>query len=139
MVPFHAMRDQKTHEAGSEVLLPGNNLFPVASSHLQHSEEAERAVLASVLLEPDLWPRLAGRLRTEDFAFERHQLLFEGMRRTASRGHTVDTLSLQATLEELGTLDAAGGKAYIHCLDVDLPDIGRIDTYMEIVLSLIHI
>jgi len=129
----HAMRDQKTHETGSEVLFSGNHLFPVAPSHLQHSEEAERAVLASVLLEPEVWPRLAESLQSDDFAFEGHQLLFEGMRQIARRGHTVDTLTLQASLEELGTLEAAGGKGYLHCLDVDLPDLGRIDAYIEIV------
>jgi len=133
MLSSRTMRGQKTHDLGSEVLLAGDQLFPIAPSHLQHSEEAERAVLASVLLQPEVWPRLGERLRARDFAVEKHQLLFEGMRRTAERGHLVDTLSLTATLEELGTLDAAGGKAYLHCLDVDLPDIGRIDTYIEIV------
>ena len=127
------MRSPKTHKGGSKVLFAGNHLFPVAPSHLQHSEEAERAVLAAVLLAPELWSRLAERLQSDDFAFERHQLLFEGMRRTASRDHAIDPLTLQATLEEQGTLEAAGGKGYLHCLDVDLPDIGRIDAYIEIV------
>ena len=133
MLTFRVMRDQETHATGSEVFLSGDQFFPLASAQLQHSEEYERAVLASVLLEPELWPRLAERLQTEDFALERHQLLFEGMRLTASRGHAVDTLTVQAALEEQGTLDASGGKAYLHCLDVDLPDLGRIDTYIEIV------
>jgi replicative DNA helicase len=100
---------------------------------LQHSEEAERAVLASIFLEPTFWPRVAQRLALKDFAFEKHQLIFEAMGRVVAESQTVDTLTVRAKLEELGTFDLAGGVAYIHTLDVGLPDYTRIDTYVEIV------
>ncbi|MCP3963108.1 MAG: replicative DNA helicase, partial [bacterium] len=42
-----------------------------------HSEEAERAVLASVLLKPEVLDEIE--ISTTDFYLERHQVIFEAM------------------------------------------------------------
>ena len=110
------------------------DLFLLPSpSDLQASQEAEAAVLAAVLLEPGLWLRLADALDPRDFALERHRLLFESMAHTAEAGQPIDRLTVQARLEEQGTFERVGGLAYLACLDIHLPDINRIDAYIEIV------
>ena len=45
----------------------------------------------------------------------------------------VDLRTLQAKLEQRGALERVGGLAYLASLDLDLPDLGRIDAYVEIV------
>ncbi len=100
---------------------------------LPHSEESERAVLAAVLLDPRLLPTLSGRLRAEDFYLERHQHLYQAMVELAQDGTTIDLRTLQAKLEQQARFDGAGGIAYLAGLDVDLPDLGRVDAYVEIV------
>ncbi len=103
------------------------------SKPLPHSEEAERAVLAGVLLDPDRFSLLSGRLRAEDFYTERHRLLFQAMLDLNDENVTIDLRTLQARLEQREQLEAAGGIGYMATLDLDLPDLGRLETYAEIV------
>src|SRR5688572_33044388 len=100
---------------------------------LPHSEESERAVLAAALLDTRLLPTLSARLRADDFYLERHQHLYQAMLELAQEGAGVDLRTLQAKLEQQGRFDGAGGIAYLATLDIDLPDLGRIDSYVEIV------
>jgi replicative DNA helicase len=103
------------------------------SKTLPQSEESERAVLAAVLLDPRLLPTVAGRLKPEDFFVDRHRRLYGAMLELQDEGAPIDLRTLQARLEQRAELDHAGGIAYLAGLDVDLPDLGRFETYVEIV------
>ncbi|HEX2223721.1 MAG TPA: replicative DNA helicase, partial [Thermoanaerobaculia bacterium] len=100
---------------------------------LPHSEESERAVLGGILLDPVLLPTISGRLRAEDFYLERHQVLYQAMLDLQDEQTAIDLRTLQAKLEQRAQLDLVGGLAYIASLDLDLPDIGRTDAYVEII------
>jgi replicative DNA helicase len=100
---------------------------------LPQSEESERAVLAAVLLDPRLLAAVAGRLRADDFLPERHRAIYAAMVELQEEGTSIDLRTLQARLEQKGELDGVGGLAYLAGLDVDLPDLGRFDSYVEIV------
>lgn len=100
---------------------------------LPHSEESERAVLGGVLLDPTILPTISGRLRAEDFYGERHQVLYQAMLDLQEEQVEIDLRTLQAKLEQRGQIEMTGGLAYLTGLDLDLPDIGRIDAYVEIV------
>ena len=100
---------------------------------LPHSEESERAVLGGVLLDPTILPTISGRLRAEDFYGERHQVLYQAMLDLQEEQVEIDLRTLQAKLEQRGQIEMVGGLAYLTGLDLDLPDIGRIDAYVEIV------
>jgi replicative DNA helicase len=104
-----------------------------APKTLPHSDESERAVLAGVLLEPQYLAQIAGRLVDDDFYFERHQRIYRAMVELQQEGTPVDLRTVQARLEQQGQLDRVGGLAYLAGLDVDLPDLARIDAYVEIV------
>ena len=100
---------------------------------LPHSEESERAVLAAVLLSPHVLSTVSGRLVGEDFYVERHKILYETMLQLLEREQEIDLRTLQARLEQRGVFDQVGGMAYLAGLDLDLPDIGRVETYVELV------
>ncbi|MEE2775636.1 MAG: replicative DNA helicase [Acidobacteriota bacterium] len=101
---------------------------------LPHSEESERAVLAAILLDPPRHlPTTAGRLQPEDFYSERHQCLFQTMLDLQGDGVEIDVRTLQARLEQQDRFEQVGGLAYVATLDVDLPDLGRVEHYVEIV------
>ena len=100
---------------------------------LPHSEESERAVLGAVLLQPELIGKVAARLQVSDFHLEPHRLLFAAMSRLHRAGTPIDLRTLQADLEQRQTFEAAGGLSYITTLDLDLPDVGRLDAYLDIV------
>lgn len=100
---------------------------------LPHSEESERAVLAAVLLSPHVLPMVSGRIEAEDFYFERHQGIFQAMLDLQDQGLEIDLRTLQARLELKGAFKRIGGFAYLSGLDLDLPDLGRVENYVEIV------
>ncbi len=102
---------------------------------LPHSPEAERAVLGALLLEPGRVGRLAGRLRPEDFYLEAHQKLYRAFLDISGGGGTPDLRTLQAHLELAGELGDIGGLSYLAVLDLDLPDIGRTDEYVGLVID----
>jgi replicative DNA helicase len=106
---------------------------PSAYPALPHSEKAERAVLGALLLEPARLAQVRNRLEPRDWYLERHRTLFQACLDLADAGSTPDLLTLQAHLDQAGQLDAAGGPAYLAALDLDLPDLGRLDEYVEIV------
>lgn len=97
------------------------------------SLEAERAVLGAVLIDPPSLATAARRLAPADFHLERHQLLFQTMLDLYEQATPIDLRTLQAWLEARGQFEQIGGLAFLAALDLDLPDLSRIGTYVEIV------
>lgn len=102
---------------------------------LPHSEEAERAVLGALLLEPELLAGVRGRLCPEDFYLHRHVILYRALLAVTDGGATPDLLTIQAYLSQAGDLAEVGGVGYLAQLDLDLPDIGRTGEYAGLVVE----
>lgn len=100
-------------------------------SPLPHSQEAERAVLAGVLLRPECLDDLE--LSESEFYIDRHRSIYSCYRHLASRRLPIDLRTVQARLEETGELERVGGLTYLSGLDLDLPDLGRLAVYADIV------
>lgn len=98
---------------------------------LPHSEEAERAVLASILLKPEVLDDID--LAATDFYLERHRLIFAAMVELVADREPIDLRTLQAQLEQQGSFEKIGGIAYLAGMDLDLPDLGRVEHYAGIV------
>lgn len=104
-----------------------------AARSLPQSEESERAVLAAVLLDQRLLPLVSARLVAEDFYAERHRTIFDAMLELQDEQVPIDLRTLQAKLEQRARLEGAGGISYLATLDLDLPDLGRAEQYVDIV------
>lgn len=76
---------------------------------LPHSIDAEREVLASILVEPTTMDEVMSLLTGEDFYLERHTLIFDAMKRVHERAGTLDVVTLQQDLKDSGTWEKAGG------------------------------
>lgn len=101
---------------------------------LPHSIETERAILGACMIEPVLLDEVASRCRPEHFHVERHRLIFEGMLKVGAA--SLDLRTLQAELERVtGWGGTFGGLAYLTGLDLDLPDVGRIQLYIDVLLE----
>lgn len=83
-------------------------------SSIPMNEEAERGVLGSILIEPDVIERvrMTG-LKSSDFYDRRNILIFETIESMMVDGIPVDSISLRTRLMETGEHDKAGGDAYI--------------------------
>jgi replicative DNA helicase len=103
-------------------------------SGVPHSEEAERAVLASILLDPmTWWSEVEAALDVDDFYRSRHREIYRAMATVVASGATPDLTLLRAELDRRGSLDTVGGLAYLAALDLDLPDLGRVPEYVRVV------
>lgn len=100
---------------------------------LPWSEEAERAVLAAMFLDPALVPRTRDEIPAEAFYPERHQLIFNAFGALHDAGESIDLRTMQAHLERWGQHEAVGGLAYLAGLDLDLPRLENIASYVGIV------
>ena len=100
---------------------------------MPQSEESERAVLAAVLLDPA--PPAVG-LRPPQTGGLPHRAppaIYAVMLELQDTQVSIDLRTVQAKLEQKAALESAGGLAYLAGLDVDLPDLGRFEHYVEIV------
>ncbi|WKW12254.1 replicative DNA helicase [Pseudogemmatithrix spongiicola] len=97
------------------------------------SEDAERAVLAAMLLSGDAIVT-ALELVTEDMFYrEGHRRLFRSMQAIHNGGAVVDPLTLSNELEQRGDLQAAGGKEYIGGLLDEIPTAANVEHHCRIV------
>ena len=78
-----------------------------------HSVEAERAVLAGLILRPSAMGQIAPMLHPEDFYLPAHQTLYAAALGLHTDNRPVDLVTLAEHLRDQGSLEQAGGAAYI--------------------------
>lgn len=78
-----------------------------------HSVEAETAVLAGILMRPQIMNLIADQLTPEDFYIPGHTLLFRSFLSLYSRSAPIDLVTVAEELKSHGELEEAGGMVYI--------------------------
>lgn len=92
--------------------------------------DAERAVLAAVLLAPghgaaDRWNELAATVSAEHFSEPRHATIWEAMGRLAARRADIDLQTLPAELRAMEKLNAVGGAQYLGEITDAIPTVAH--------------
>ncbi|HLN58710.1 MAG TPA: replicative DNA helicase [Thermoanaerobaculia bacterium] len=103
----------------------------VAEKGLPQNAEAERAVLGSILLDPDSISLVVPILSREDFFSDKHQRIYRGMLDLFDRSSRIDLLTLKEELNA-GTAETVDA-AYLSWLLDGVPDIGNVEHYARIV------
>lgn len=98
--------------------------------------DAERAVLGSILIDPDAIARIANTVQSADFFGSAHRSIYAAMLRMHDQQIAIDMITLSDTLEESEALDDIGGPAYISGLINSTPTSMHIDHYAKIVADL---
>jgi hypothetical protein len=75
--------------------------------------EAEKGVLGSILLKPDVTDDVALVVRAEDFHSPAHRKLYETMLAIHNGGKQVDVTLVASRLKKLGEFDVIGGAAFL--------------------------
>jgi len=100
-----------------------------------YSEEAERSVLGSVLLDSsrvmDLC--LENQLVGEVFFVPAHRTIFDAMRDMNARGEAIDMLTLGERLKQAARLDSIGGSVFLDRLIDSTPTAAHAEYYIDIV------
>ena len=103
-----------------------------------YSEDAERAVLGAMLLNPDTVGNAIEILQGQPsdlFYFPAHAHIYEAMIHLYREGRPLDALVLKERLLAAGRLEDIGGLAYIADLSSVVPTSANIDHYARIVLD----
>jgi replicative DNA helicase len=98
-----------------------------------HSVEAEQAVLGSLLIEPQAWSRIMGKLDAQDFFRPDHRIIFGAIAKLAGTGRGHDVVTVSARLQASGELADAGGMGYVGQIARDTATAANIETYAEVV------
>lgn len=103
------------------------------TGELPHSLEAEQALLGCLLLDTKIQVETASSIEEEDFYAESHKYIFAAMRGIIRANQPVDLVTLTDALEKEGTLESAGGIAYITELTNVMPSSANYQRYLAIV------
>ncbi len=98
--------------------------------------EAEESVLGAMLLagEPAVDAVTVDvHLRRDDFYRESHRLIFQAILGLSEKNAGIDPLTVCAELDQVGQLEAAGGKAYVYQLASAVPTAQNARHYARIV------
>ena len=97
--------------------------------------EAEESVLGAMLLaEPAIDAVTVDvHLKPDDFYRDSHRLVYEAIMSLSQKNAGVDPLTVCAELEQRGSLEGAGGKAYVYQLASAVPTAGNARHYARLV------
>ena len=103
---------------------------------LPSSIEAEKAVLGSIILDPNLWDSLSVEIDENDFIANEHKLIFRGIKKLIDLGSDLDTVTLIESLSgdsELSTLSNFDRVNYVKNLVSDTPGTATFSNYTNII------
>ena len=97
------------------------------------SQEAEQAVLGSVLINPAALDEITGMIRQDDFYIEEHQKIYSAMQAMYLKSRNIDPVTLVDELVSMGIYDEAGGTEYIRLIAEIVPSATNVKDYARIV------
>ena len=97
-----------------------------------YSLDAEQAVLGGCLFDGTAYDRVADIIRTDDFALRQHRLIWGAIEQLATDNTSVDIITVEEVLQAQGTVDDAGGLAYLGKLARDVPSAANVEAYARI-------
>jgi replicative DNA helicase len=101
-----------------------------------NDNDAEEAVIGSLLIDGTSIFQIAGFLRPSDFYFEQNRLLYEAAMALYQRDEAINQVTLAQELTRLGKLDTIGGAARLSYLISVCPTSLDIEHYARIVYRL---
>lgn len=97
------------------------------------SQEAEEAVIGSVLISPTVFSGLQGVVQMGDFYLTRHRHLWAAFQHLSSRNVTMDLTTVSEQIRQMGLLDDIGGPAYLIQLINNTPNSMHAEAYAALV------
>jgi hypothetical protein len=123
-------RQERNNSGATKKVQPIADAVDAFDKGLPVNPYAERAVLASILLDDSRFAEVAA-LRAEDFSEERHQSIFRRMQELHARGEHIDTVTVAEELRRYTEL-GQDGVSYLVCLEDGMPRLPHLDSYIRI-------
>lgn len=96
-----------------------------------HSPDAEKAVLGSLMLDPDAIVMVSDTLKPDHFYKEGHRTLFKTILSLWEEGQATDSVTVTERSRQRGTLDEVGGITYITGLLYENPGAYLIEQHVS--------
>lgn len=101
---------------------------------LPHNQDAERAVLGAIFVDPvRAGAEALSRLTPEHFYHEPHAKIFSELGEMQDAGVPVDLMTLTTRLADKGLLSDAGGPVYLTDLAIAVPTVANLGQYIDAV------
>ena len=101
-----------------------------------HNLEAEQALLGGLLLDPDQFDYIEGKVQEDDFFAPTHGMVFSAMLALRQRQLPIDPVLLRNELKAAGRLDAVGGVVGLAALTDAATTGANVEHYADIVQDL---
>jgi len=98
-----------------------------------HSQDAERSVLGSILVNNEAYYEAAAALTDADFYSGAHQILFRTIANLIEAGKVADFVTVQAALVQGNLIEKIGGFVYIAELTDGVPALSAIQHHIDII------
>ncbi|MEK7652344.1 MAG: replicative DNA helicase [Patescibacteria group bacterium] len=112
-----------TNQITNELRVPPQNI------------EAEKALLGSIMLKPEIIHEIADILSPECFYSEKHKIIYGIMLDLLSKGDPIDLLSVSSKLNERKKLERVGGRSYLTDLVSIVPSAANALYYTKIIYN----
>ncbi|MGM9952919.1 MAG: replicative DNA helicase [Intestinibaculum porci] len=103
-----------------------------SARELPHDLEAERALLGAMLIDKGACDEVINLATPEDFYYDHHKLIYEGMKYLHDGGAPVDVTTVTSYLMDKGILDKVGGVEYLLQLSESVPTTAHTQYYLNI-------
>lgn len=101
----------------------------MTDSTVPYNEEAELAVLGSILIDPACILDIQAILRSEHFYIKKHSWTYEALVNLHRKDEPIDLLTLTTELDQSQHLEAVGGALFISQLINAVPSVAHATTY----------
>ena len=98
-----------------------------------HDEDAEEAVIGSMLTDKDAVVAAIEVLKPEDFYRDDNKTIFEAESSIYAKGEPIDFITVKEELVSMGKFDVVGGNEYLATLTDKVPTTANIEKYVKIV------
>lgn len=86
------------------------------SPFLPYDEDAERAILGSLIVYPEIIDSVLTKLKIDDFYLQKHKIIYETIIDLFNQGKPLEIIILKDGLEKKGKLEFVGGVSYLFQL-----------------------
>ena len=98
-----------------------------------HDEEAEQAVIGSMLTDKDAVISAIEVLKAEDFYRDDNRTIYEATMGIYAKGEPIDIITVKDELTAMGKLEPVGGLEYLASLPEKVPTTANVEKYIKIV------
>lgn len=97
--------------------------------------EIEEAVLAAMLLEPDVISDILDQISEDCFYKETHRKIFSAIATLSRRSDPVDILTVADELQKAGNLEEVGGMAFLSALSLKIGAAAHVEYHTKVLLQ----